>query len=198
MIDRTSQAISFKYYQKKDEPKETLKQTVLDDFDDKGDKGHIEDSYLIDDILEPVEEDSNDDMNGNPLVVKEDIDLIETVSELVGNIESVGIDINPIFTSLLELSQRAIKNNNIDLVFKVDKLENKIRTTQYRLDEEKEKSEQLQKDFMQLFNNIAKIKEEISYFEGLSSKEKLKNINSFTEKLNYMMNQIGGVVTMTV
>jgi hypothetical protein len=205
--DRTKQAISFKFYQKRDKYIYDDGQIAIKDLANAEEEEIVElkssqevtelEFFSPFDEVDNVKHSLDLDVTtkfDNPKP-KEEVDLVETISEIVGNMETVGLNINPFFVSLLEMSQRAVQNSNID---KVEKLERKINILQSELSNEIGKSEQVQRDFLMLLNDFSALKKEIEHFDRLSSKDKLQQLNTFSAKLINMTANTGGVLSMTI
>lgn len=121
-------------------------------------------------------------------------DLLDMVVELVDNVDSVGIDLNPFFKGMLTLSQKAVENNKS----KIDELEGEVSFYKNELENEKEKNDQLQRDVAKLINDFEKLKSEVEYFDGLSGKQKLQQLHNYNSKIKYMVDKFGGVIAVAI
>lgn len=121
----------------------------------------------------------------------EEINLIDTAVELINNVDKVGLDINTFFVGMLNLSRKAVENNNVE---KIENLELELRKERSRNNLLQNKNDQLQNEFSKLYYEFDKLKNEIEHFNGLSSKEKLQNLKKYNSRLQYMVDQFGGIV----
>jgi uncharacterized coiled-coil protein SlyX len=226
LIDRTVSAISFQYYNNEDiremrrrhnrVKKETL--TLFEDnqevenneidlsaFEEEDVDLTINRPMTFEYIEEPFAEVLKNEEevkyevikgdNSKEQETKEDIDLIDSISEFVENMENVGLDVNPFFASLLTMSQRAVENSNLE---RIHLLEDSIKNLNEELNEQRQRNKQIQSDFMRLYNDFLELKKEIIAFNNMPSKDRLKNMNTHSDKLRFMIDQFGGVMAFGV
>lgn len=162
LINRTKQAISFRYYNciregdekssKREYNKETNKQEYI---------GEVE---KIEEIKENKE-------------TRDDYDLIDIVVGIVDNLEKSKIDATILFKSILNLSEKALANNDIEL----------------KLKEQEEENKRLKDEIRNLLNDFGTIKEEVSQYSRLNSKEKLQQFNTHNNRVKYIVEKFGNV-----
>lgn len=174
-IGRTIQSISFRYY----ETKRALND-VVDTAKEVSVTKEIEKPVTLFTMNEPQ---------------KDSEDILDMVINLVDNVETVGLDVSSLFKSLYVMSQRAVENSNIG---KVEELEGKVEFLESELDKEKSKNEYLQTEVSKLIADFDKVKREIEYFDGLTGKQKLQQLQNFNRNIKYMVDKFGGVVAVGV
>lgn len=207
ITDRTQEAISFKYYdllkqektpkqhkprgRKKRLGKKTGEQLAIDELHDKeslnlltsSEVGYAKPSLEASKIAEipaEIHEQAVGYRNVQPSN-GEEFDLIDAMSQLVNNVETVGININPFLKGLLEMSNKAVENSNTN---KVQELNYKVESLNKELFEKKIQLAQLNKEYM-------KLKQEVEKFTDLSSRDKLLHLNTFNFKIKDMVDKLG-------
>jgi DNA anti-recombination protein RmuC len=124
--------------------------------------------------------------------------------DTIDNLDVAGIEITDLFKSILTLSRKAVENSNVDRVRTLSEtnssLEENVRVLKGRnnhleneLLKEKERADKLQDDFDKLVNDIGSVWKEIDNFERLTGKQKLKQINSHSNRMKYIVGQFGNV-----
>jgi hypothetical protein len=131
-------------------------------------------------------------------------DLLDIVVDTIDNLDTAGVDITDLFKSILKLSKSAVENSNVEKVNALDEanqsLEEQVRVLKGRnsflegeLLKEQERSQKLQDDLNKFINEIGAVWKEIDQFERLTGKQKLKQINSHSTRMKYIVGQFGNV-----
>lgn len=155
---------------------------------------NIEDGELnllnLDDQNAPKNNIENDDVNhNNNDIIKTNlnIDLIDVMARLSMNLDTVGLNIDSFFLSLLEVSNKAVENSNEG---KIKELEDKIEFAFKQLNNEKYEKEELQKKIKKTLNSKEALTEVINEFNSLPSVHKLQQLNDFTNRLKNILNNM--------
>lgn len=120
-------------------------------------------------------------------------DLLDTVIDIVDNVDTAGVNVESLFEGILQLSRKAVQNSNVD---KLEALEGQVSFLESELDKERNKNEMLQSEMSRLISDFEKLKQEIEYFDGLSGKQKLKQLHNFNNNMKYMIDKFGGVIAV--
>lgn len=175
VLDRTKEAVSFKYYNKtsnnRNQDEQQLGIEDIDNINESTEKSNKDLSYS---------ETKTEDLEIVEYKPKEEFDLLSGLGQLVSNISTVGLDINPFFDGLLQMSKKAVENSNVEVVKELNE-----KLTKEQLD-----NDVLQAEFKKVYSNFVQLKKEVQYFNGLSSVEKLQQINSHSEKLNLIIERL--------
>ena len=107
---------------------------------------------------------------------KSDGDLLDIVVEIIDNVEIAEIDVHSLFNSLLVLSRKAVKNADKE---ELDRLR-------------KEKAE-LKEEIKYLTKDMLLLKKEFENFSKMDGKEKIRNIQNLTNRVNYIVDSHGNV-----
>lgn len=171
ILERTRNAINFRYYNLIKENKE------LENKEENSDKNE--------EIKNELEKTTPSNTNERENDSEEKIDLLDVVVDFVENVDEVGVNIDDLFKGLLEISKKAVEKN-----------ENKKELTllQSQLSEQKEINNELQKSLSSLYAEFNKLRREVEYFEGLNGKQKLQQLHNYNKKLKYIIDKFGGVV----
>ena len=114
--------------------------------------------------------------NQNDIKSMDSDDLLDIVVEIIDNVEMAGIDVYPLFNSLLVLSRKAVKN--------ADKAELELL--------KKEKSE-LREEIKYLTKDMILLKQEFENFGRMDGKDKIRNIQNLTNRVKYIVDGHGNV-----
>jgi hypothetical protein len=171
LFDRTEQSISFRYYDIKQNKKSSKNKDIE----------NSKEQETVKSEEKPLSKEGGSD------------DLLDTVINLVDNIETAGIEVETLFKSLLTMSQKAVENSNVD---KISELENRVKSLSDELNKEKEENSYLQLEVSNIIKEFEKMKREIYHFDGLNGKEKLQQLNSFNKNLKYIVDKFGGVISV--
>jgi hypothetical protein len=126
-----------------------------------------------------------------------DDDLLDILSGLIHNVEQLpGLNLNELLGSLLQLTSMAIENQKLVQQFENEKkiydhekeaLKQKLSKNEKQLIQEKKRNDQLQLE-------VAKLAKEIMTFNQLGDAAKLKNLKSYNQRLNYIIDGTGVVL----
>lgn len=109
-------------------------------------------------------------------------DLLNTVLEIVNNVEVADVDVSTLFGSILTLTQKAVKNNNSS---------KEMESLKYQLKTEKEDNRLLRIELKQLFKDLETLKDEVFKFNNMSGKDKLRNFQEFNRSVKYIVDKFG-------
>ena len=104
-------------------------------------------------------------------------DLLDIVVEIIDNVEMAGIDVYPLFDSLLVLSRKAVRN--------ADKEE---------LERLKKEKVELKEEIKYLTKDMILLKQEFENFSRMDGKDKIRNIQNLTNRVNYIVDGHGNVI----
>jgi NAD-specific glutamate dehydrogenase len=138
------------------------------------------------------------------IVEKEKDDLLDIVVDTIENLDVAGVEITDLFKSILTLSKKAVESSNADKVKELEEknkaLEEQIRQLKghnqfldSELLKEKERTQKAEGMFERLISDMGAVWKEIDQFERLTGKQKLKQINSHSTRMKYIVKQFGNV-----
>ena len=104
-------------------------------------------------------------------------DLLDIVVEIIDNVEIAEIDVHNLFNSLLVLSRKAVRN--------ADKEE---------LEQLKKEKAELKEEIKNLTKDMLLLKKEFENFSKMDGKEKIRNIQNLTNRVNYIVDSHGNVM----
>jgi hypothetical protein len=126
-----------------------------------------------------------------------DGDLLDILSGLINNVEQLpGINLTDLLGSLLQLTSMAIQNQEtvqqferakIEIINEKDNLKEKLVKKEKQLIQEKKRNDQLQSE-------VSKLAKEIMEFNQLGDAAKIKNLKSYNQRLNYIIDSFGVVL----
>lgn len=124
-------------------------------------------------------------------------DLLDILSGLINNVEQLqGINLTDLLGSLLQLTSMAIQNQETVQQFERtkmainhenDSLRAKLVKKEKQLTQEKKRNDQLQLE-------VSKLAKEIMAFNQLGDAAKIKNLKSYNQRLNYIIDGFGVVL----
>lgn len=103
-------------------------------------------------------------------------DLLSMIVEIIDNVEMADVDVSSLFKSLLILSRKAVKN--------ADKEE---------LEQLRKEKIEMKEDIKNLTKDMHLLKREFENFNKMDGKEKIRNIQNLTNRVNYIVDGRGGV-----
>ena len=126
-----------------------------------------------------------------------DGDLLDILSGLINNVEQLpGINLTDLLGSLLQLTSMAIQNQEtvqqferakIEIINEKDNLKEKLVKKEKQLIQERKRNDQLQSE-------VSKLAKEIMEFNQLGDAAKIKNLKSYNQRLNYIIDSFGVVL----
>jgi hypothetical protein len=127
-------------------------------------------------------------------------DLLDVLSGLITNVEQLpGINLNELLRSLYQLTNMALQNQ--DAVRQIENMKSEINLEKVSLRDHLVKKEQQliqekkRNDDLQL--EVSKLAKEISAFNQLGDAAKIRNLKSYNEKLNFMIDGFGNVLQVS-
>lgn len=166
LIARNGTAIAFRYYntlsKKPNDKQQKNKTKVVKKSEPKKPK-----AVKQEEPKQPQQDDSND--------------LLNTVLEIVNNVEIAEVDVSVLFSGILTLTQKAVKNSN----------GRELSLLKAQLDDEKEDNRRLRIELNQLTKDLESLKEEVFNFNNMNGKDKLRNFQKFNNNVKYMVDKFG-------
>lgn len=194
LLDRGYQSVNYKYYsliKAKDQKRQA-------------EQNHVQYTTITDTNVPvlsveplPVQKQSNQISELNPVESSGDDGLLEILSGLITNVQQLpGINLNDLLRSLYQLTTMALQNQGVaqqmesmksEISHEKEAMKQNLLKKEQQLLLEKKRNDELQAE-------VSKLAQEITAFNKLGDAAKIQNLKSYNQRLNYIIDHFGVVL----